>query len=127
MMHIEVRKKGANSASIVDSIIKSSASRKTYFLFWRFVRFRPVPDGRNMRQKFAKNFSPLFNGNAVLLGSEAQTDRAFIGRKDFKLAREMYLFPLAQIAAAYQPSIMRISNCARVEESANIHISQLME
>lgn len=41
------------------------------------------------------------------------------GRKDFKLAREMYLFPLTQIVAAYQLSTARGSNCACVcaEES----------
>lgn len=59
------------------------------------------------------NFSPLFNGNAVLLGGGAQTDRTFIGRKGFKLAREMYLFPLTQIAGGLSAVSMCRANCAR--------------
>jgi len=56
-----------------------------------------------MRQKLVgTSLSPLFNGNAVLLSSGAQTDRALLSRKKaLNWHTKMYLFPLAQIVATY--------------------------
>lgn len=79
---IEVRcKKGVNSASIVNSIIKSSTSRKTYFSVLALCIFPSGFGWKEHASETCRNFSPLFNGNAVLLSSGAQTDRALLSGK----------------------------------------------
>lgn len=128
-----IREGSVNNAHLVDSIAKSPTSRKTYFLFWRFVHRARLPLGwKEHASETRGNFSPLFNGNAVLLGSGAQTDRTFIGRKGFKLAREMYLYPLTQIAdglsavSTYRASALN-ARASVWKESVNIQIFQLVE
>lgn len=93
-------KEGVNSASIADSIIKSSASRKTYFSVLALCTYPSGFGWKKHTSEIRRNFSPLFNGNSVLLSSEAQTDRTLL-EKGFKLTYKMYLFPLTQIAANY--------------------------
>jgi len=102
MMHRSCGKKGVNSVSIVDSIIKSSASRKTYFSVLTLCTFSSDFGWKEHASETRRNFSPLFNGNAVLLSSGAQTDRALLSRKKaLNCHTKMYLFPLAQIVATY--------------------------
>lgn len=120
-----------NNAFLVDSIAKSPASQKTYFLFSRFVH---LPSGSGWKEHASEtrgNFAPLFNGNTVLLGSGAQTDRTFIGRKGFKLAREMYLFPLTQIAGGLSAVSVCRANCAcervRIGEYSNFLTGRIGE